>query len=195
VKFIILSLSLLVASVAHAGPAEVVGASVGKMLKILASGGSEASKVSGLCTLARQQVESNTIGAELLGRQFRTLARDQEGVRNFMRLVPSILVSEFYNRLSGLGTDYTVNPNLIAKGSSRVGVQIMVGNKRLVVTANKTTGKVLDVEYRGFSLVNNKKAEYQRDMNAWLNRGGSNSLPVTQLVNSLINSGNLIRCN
>lgn len=190
-KKIILVLSVMMASAAQAGPAEAVSDTIGKMLNILASG-SEATKVSGLCRLARQQIEVVQIGADLLGYQYYNSPTDQNGVRQFVNLVPSIIVSEFYGRLSGLGTAYTVNPNLLPKGSSRVGVQVTVGNTRLIVTANKTTGKVLDVEYMGISLVLHKKAEFEPALRASATKGG---LPVTELVSSLINSGNLVRCN
>lgn len=190
-KNIILALSLFVASAAHAGPAEAVSDTIGKMLNILASG-SDGAKVSGLCSLARQKIEVVQIGADLLGYQYYNSPNDQDGVRKFVNLVPSIIVSEFYGRLNGLGTAYSVNPTLIPKGSSRVGVQVTVGNTRLVVTANRTTGKVLDVEYMGVSLVLHKKAEYERSLRASAAAGG---LPVTELVSSLINSGTLVRCN
>ncbi|MBX3021959.1 MAG: ABC transporter substrate-binding protein [Bdellovibrionales bacterium] len=191
-RTIVLCVSLLFSSVVYAGPVESVGVAIGKVLQVMQNP-SDSARATGLCQLARTYVDSQTIGADLLGRQYMTLPNDQDGVRQFMALVPSIIVSEFYDRLDGLGTEYTVNPNLIPKGSSRVGVQVTVGSKRLTVTANRGNNKVLDVEYMGISMVNNKRFEYQRDLQRWL--GGGNPKPVTQLVNSLINSRALIRCN
>lgn len=188
-KQIILALSLLVGTSAFAGPVESVDRAVGKLLEAVQIS-NPSSRAAALCSLARGNVDSPTISNDLLG-NYRNSPNDSTGVQNFRNLVPSIIVSEFYNRLSGLGTAYTVNPNTVPKGSGRIGVIVNVGSRRLTVTVNSANNRVLDVEYIGISLVKHKRAEYQRDLNAWASTGK----PVSKLVESLINSGNLIRCN
>lgn len=191
-KSLILVLSLFAAAAAHAGPAESVSATVGQLLQVLQNSDNGA-RARGLCSLARAKVDSPTIAGDLLGRQYSSYPTDPNGPRQFVALVPSIIVSEFYNRLDGLGTQYSVSPNLIPKGSSRVGVSVNVGGTTLVVTVSKASHKVLDVQWRGISLVQNKKGEYQRALSSYA--GNGDKTPVSSLVGNLINGGRLIRCN
>jgi ABC-type transporter MlaC component len=126
-----------------------------------------------------------------LGRQWR--AADAAGSNQFLDLVPSIIVSEFFGRLSNVGNvSPVVDPNLVPKGSTRAGVRTQIGRMNLLITVNKANSKIYDVEYMGHSLMNDKRNEFQRSLSGFQQRGPQ---PVAALVNYLINSGKLVKCN
>jgi ABC-type transporter MlaC component len=193
-KSILLALAMSFTTSAFAGPVETVGDTVSRLLTVLQNK-SNSVKVSGMCQLIRARVDVQVIAQDLLGRQFGTLARDAAGIRNFTALVPSIIVTEFYGRLADSGTGFNVDPRPVPKGSNRTGVRVMIGGSQFVITVNRANNKIVDVEWRGISLVNRKKDDYQRALMVYFNRDNLHSLPVSELVRSLINAGDLIRCN
>ncbi len=165
---------------------------VAKLLQI-ATIPHDGQRVRGLCALTLERVDHASIGNELLGRQFANLQRDGQGIDQFMAVVPSIIVNEFFQTLKGLGTQFEVLGET-PKGSSKVGVRVRVRHLDLTISVNRMSFKVLDVEWRNVSLIGKKKFEFQRDLMAYWNQDRQNSLPVTRLVEQLMNS-KMVRCN
>lgn len=156
----------------------------------------QAQRVQQMCQLIRASVDLPTISDELLGSNFSTMDRDRAGISNFNQLMPSILVSQLYSLVSDkAGSPYHVNPAPLPKGSGRVGYNVMIGNSQLTVTISKRNNKILDAEAAGFSLVKVMRDEYQRDLQIFWDKDNFHSLPVSDLVKQLVNSGKLIRCN
>lgn len=171
-----------------AGPAEAVNSTVSKMLTIL-KGTNERAKISALCGLVRADVDTATIGSELLGRNFGTLERDAAGIKKFKALVPSIIMDQFYSLLEDKGgADFSVN-GTVPKGSSRVGVKITIDGTNFVVTVLKSNNKVVDVEWNNISLIAMKRDEFQRDLEIYWNTNNFTSLPVSELAKDLENKG------
>jgi ABC-type transporter MlaC component len=193
-KALALIFSFVFSLSAFANPTEAVSTTVGQLLTVLQNKSAPA-RVRGLCRIVNARVDIPTIGTDLLGPHFSRLTQDVEGIRNFRAILPSVIVTEFADQLSDEGTSFKVVSALIPKGSGRVGVRVNIGTSSFVVTVNKANEKVLDVEWRGISLVKTKRQKFQYQMQAAWERDPAHSKPISQLVNSLINSGDLIRCN
>lgn len=183
------------AASAQSTPAESLKAAVAQLTAI-GQMPDLSQRVSGLCSLANQYVDLPVLAQDLLGPSFGSTARDSAGVANFNALVPSIMVSDFYQLVnSEAGAKYWVDTTIaLPKGSNRVGYKTYFGNTALVITMSKITLKIVDAEWNNISLVKKKRDEYQKIMQEALNRD-PNALPVTTLVNQILASGNVVRCN
>lgn len=193
-KSILLSLTLLFSATAVAGPADAVSSTVGQLLTVLQNKNAPA-RIQGMCQIVRARTDLNGITNDLLGTRFAHMAQDAQGINAFRALLPSVIVTEFASQLSDVGTQYTVNPVLVPKGSDRVGVRVNIGSTPLTITVSRANNKVLDVEWRGVSLMQTKRQKYQQRLIQSWQPDPDHSKPVTDLVNYLINTGNLIRCN
>lgn len=191
---ILFSLPFTFASVSHAQattPADALKAAVDQ-LSVLGNTPDEAQRTQGLCTLAQQVIDAEAIGVDLLG-SYANLASDADGIAAFKALVPTIIVSDFATLLAdNLGQKYWVDTtDSIPKGSTRIGYPVYLGSTKLVVTMSKSTSKIVDAEWNNISLVKKKRETYQKT----LSRDPNNPKPVTALVNEIVGSGNLLRCN
>lgn len=195
IKALVLGLVLSFQSFAFADAAsDAVANDVKKISGILLLG-SEAAKASALCQVVRSRVDIATVSRQWLG-TYAKLTSDADGVRNFTALVPAILVTDVYDLIAGqTGQPYDVSPNSVPRGSSRVGVTVSWGSKTLVVSVNKASLKLLDIQWNSYSLVNRKTGNFQSRLQALYKQGGANSQPVTALIKELIQSGKLVRCN
>ncbi len=184
---------ILVASAnVHAGPIEVVNATVGRLLQILQVS-SEGTKARQMCSLVHAQVDNQTIGLDLLGRQF-AKSDDVQGINQFMALVPSIIVSEFFETLSKVKSfEYDVINTLLPMGSTRVGVKTIVSGTPVVLTLSKSTLLIQDVSWNTLSLIKSRKRPIQAKLLEQSKRGVKS--PVGEVAKSLVRSGELIRCN
>ena len=192
-KFIIVLL-FTISSSAFAGPRESVDQTIGQLLEILKDG-NEHSKTAKLCSLVRHRVDTSTIGSELLGSFFGKLGRDRNGIARFKALVPSIIFDQFYGLLNGKGGRSYVVTDTVPKGSSRVGVRVIIGGKtRLTITVSKTSLRVLDVEYGGRSMIRTKQAEIAAELRRYYKVNEATSLPISRLVDQLVRKG-ITRCN
>lgn len=185
-KKIALALAFAFSGIAYAGPAESVSDTVSKMLDIL-KGANENTKIAQLCSLVKGDIDTNTIGSQLLG-TFQHVD-DADGVVSFKKLVPSIIMDQFYGLLHSKGGAKFDIQGTVPKGSSKVGVKVAVDGTVFVVTVLKANNKIVDVEWNGFSLVNTKRDEFQRELN-----GLHTNKPVTALVQKLTNNG-VNKCN
>jgi hypothetical protein len=152
-------------------------------------------RVNALCTLVKANVDLPAISSTLLGSTFSTLNRDSAGIAQFNALMPSIIVTAFYSLVSDkAGASFTVNPTPVPKGSARVGYQVNINGLVITVDVSKRSGKIVDAEGFNISLVSNKRDTFQRVLQQSWDQDNARSLPVTDLVKSLIASGDLIRC-
>ncbi len=179
---------LLLSLTAFAGPQETVSNTVGKLMNIIA-GTNENKKISQLCALVRSDLDSGAIGNDLLGGVFSKLERDRAGIDAFKKLVPSIIVDQFYDILHDKGGSKWSVGGTVAKGSARVGVRVDIDGSDFVITVLKSSNKIVDVEYRGFSLVKTKGSDFQRDLQDFYRTNRSSSLPVSELVKQLNGRG------
>lgn len=187
-KTILLVTALLISSSAWAEPQAAVRDTMTRLLKIVA-GTNEQEKISKMCSLARTDLDLNAISDDLLGRFFATLPRDQQGVRAFRALVPSIIMDQFYGLLADKGNaSFSVN-GTVPKGTSRIGVRITVAKANFVVVVQKANDKIVDVEYMGFSMVQTKANDYQGQLRREYSKNTETSLPVTALVRTLKSQG------
>jgi len=182
IKKSILAIAFAFQSVAFAGPTEAVSTTIGKMLDILRSG-NERAKISQLCTLVRTDVDTATIGIQLLG-NFARIHEDAEGVNRFKAIVPSIIMDQFYGLLHDKGgARYTIL-GTVPKGSARVGVKTNVAGTVFVITVLRSNNKIVDVEWNNYSLVNTKRDEFQRDLASF-----HTNKPVSALVDRMNHQG------
>jgi ABC-type transporter MlaC component len=178
-----------------ATPNEALSETIKNLMTIIQVN-NQTQRVAQLCRLVRNSVDLAAISNELLGQNFSTMARDASGIKQFNALMPSIIVTDFYGAVSDkAGAAYSVDSTPIAKGSSKVGYRVNVGGTVLTITVSKKNSKILDVEWNNFSLIQTKRDAFQRDLQNYWNTDNFHSLPVTELVKQLINSGSLIRCN
>jgi ABC-type transporter MlaC component len=187
-KTIVLLTALLFATQAYATPEQSVSDTISKLLAAV-DGGNDQTKISKLCSLAKSELDTGTIGNDLLGGFFSKLQRDADGISKFKKLVPSIVVDQFYDLLNNKGGKEFTIKGRVAKGSSRIGVLVQIGNARFTITVLKSNEKVVDVEYQGFSLVKNKSRDLQGDLQAFYSRNRETSLPVSDLVAKLTSRG------
>lgn len=193
-KKLCLALSTLVSglifgSLSFAGPVEAVTDTATQLISILniSNPGTRASR---MCQLVKSRVDVAHLGTDLIGRQY--VIKDPAGAAQFQKLVPSVIVSEFFDKLTNVGNAKpVVDPNFIPRGSTRLGVRVNLGGLNLVLTIDKASYRVYDVEYRGVSLVQRKRSQFASDLTYFSARGPA---PVADLVNKLINSGALVRC-
>jgi ABC-type transporter MlaC component len=181
-KRTLIALALILQPLAHANPTESVSSTIGKLMTILA-GANEVQKVSQLCRLVRSDLETASIGLNLLG-TFQHLSTDAEGVRDFKALVPSIIMDQFYGLLNDKGGSEFSIGGTVPKGSGRVGVKVVIAGSNFIVTVLRSNNKIVDVEWNNYSLVNTKRDEFQRDLS-----GFHTDKPVSALVNRLNNNG------
>lgn len=87
---------------------------------------------------------------------------------------------------------YSVSDNPVPRGSARVGYRVQWNTKDLIVTLNKATQKIMDVEWNGASLVDHKRKQFQKTIQD-ADRSGSKT-PVADLVKKLVNSGEIVKC-
>jgi len=152
-------------------------------------------KYSALCDLVKADIDLPTISGEILGQQFSTLTRDQAGIDQFNALMPSIVVTTFYSLVSDkAGQASSVNPSPVPKGSERVGYRVTIGGTTITVTLLKSNNKIVDADWAGISVVKMKERNLQNQLQQYYGADPANSLPVSQLVQSLQNDKNLIRC-
>lgn len=185
-KSIIFAFAFVFTSSAFATPESAVSDTITKLMDAV-SGGNESTKIASLCQLAKSKLDTSVIGQDLLGGFFSKLERDADGIAKFKKLVPSIVVDQFHNLVKGKNS-FTIKGR-VAKGSSRVGVLVEIGNKRYTITVMKSNEKVVDVEHSGFSLVKNKARDFQNDLQALYATNRESSLPVTALVDGLVRRG------
>ena len=152
-------------------------------------------RVQGLCSLANSYVDLPVLAQALLGTFSRT-ANDPQGIANFNALVPSLMVSDFYTLVNNnAGEKYWVDTLVqLPRGSNRVGYKTYFGSTALVITMSKSSLKIVDAEWNNISLVNKKRDEYQKVMQEAVNANPS-AQPVTTLVNQILATGNVVRCN
>jgi ABC-type transporter MlaC component len=181
-KLTLLAVAIAFQSVAYAGPAESVSRTIGKLMNILA-GANERQKVAQLCTLVKADLETSSIGLNLLG-TFQHMSTDAEGIRDFKGLVPSIIMDQFYGLLNDKGGSEFTLGGTVPKGSGRVGVKVVIAGSNFIVTVLRSNNKIVDVEWNNYSLVNTKRDEFQRDL-----AGFHTDKPVSALVDRLNNSG------
>lgn len=187
-KSIVLAFAFAFASPAFATPETAVSNTMTKLLAAVSSGNQQA-KIAKLCRLAKSDLDTSVIGGDLLGGFFSKLKRDADGIAKFKKLVPSVVVDQFYDLLVDRGGASFTIKGRVAKGSARVGVLVDIRGKRFTITVLKSNEKVVDVEYNGFSLVKNKGRDLQNDLQAFYARNRESSLPVTDLVDGLIKRG------
>lgn len=181
-KLVLVSL-IAFSGMASAVPAESVRSTVDRLLTILQEPNQQ-SKVSQLCALVKSDVDNSAIGGVLLGNY--SASDDAEGIKNFKAAVPSIIMDQFYSLLANKGgAEFTIG-GTVPKGKDKVGVIVVVEGFKLVVTVNKSDDKVLDVELGTMSLVNIKRDEMQRELDAYAQ---ANPKPVSALVDKLDRDG------
>ena len=187
-KSIILALTFIFSAPVFATPEAAVSDTVTKLLAAV-NGGNQQAKIANLCRLAKSELDTAVVGGDLLGGFFFKLQRDAGGIAKFKKMVPSIIVDQFYDLLADKGGSSFTIKGKVAKGSARVGVLVDIGRTRFTITVLKSNEKVVDVEYNGFSLVKNRGRDLQNDLQAFYARNRESSLPVTDLVDGLIKRG------
>lgn len=193
VKLSILLAIIAVTFTANASgdPITTVDQTVGRLLQALQTS-NEGQKVRQLCSIVNRDVDTQAIGFEILGRQF-AKSGDESGIRLFMALVPSIIVSEFYNTLVKVKTfEYTIETALLPQGSSKVGVKSIISGVPVVITLDKARLLIQDVSWNGLSLIQSRKTPIQAQLAAQKALGATS--PVGSTAKSLVQSGDLIRC-
>lgn len=177
-------ITLLVAfqSVAFAGPAESVSETVREMLQILRET-NQHTKISQLCGLVKSDVDNSVVGATLLG-PYANLNTDAQGVKNFQKLVPSIIMDQFYEILHDKAHATYEILGTVPKGAGRMGVKTKIDGRTYVITVLTANNKVVDVEWNAISLIKVKRQEFTRRL-----RQFNNDKPVSSLVDALNNEG------
>lgn len=137
-----------------------------------------------LCGLLERKLQNDEIAGVWLG-QYQNIATDQSGVREFQRLIPSIVMTKLMQGLgsSQISGSVTVDESSTDKGNGvyEVSVSIDTGEKTYTGTAvmkNKANVfRLMDGRYMGFSVVDYLKSEYQDYL---AEEGGTT--PVTGMV-------------
>lgn len=190
---ILLSLPLLAQAQT---PADSLKAAVAELTK-LGNTADQGARVSGLCKLAFQSIDLPVVAQHLLGSTFSKMTRDTQGLTSFSALAPSLIISDFYQLLTEqAGKNFWVDTTTPQpRGSGRVGYKTYFGSTMLVVVMSKTTLKIVDAEWNNISLVDRKRDDYQAILQAEWNKNRETSMPVNALVEQILASGNVVRCN
>jgi ABC-type transporter MlaC component len=155
-----------------------------------------------MCSLLKSKVHSGHISASWLG-NFRNLARDQAAVRQFTRMVPSILITKLIQALGGgeVSGSFFVDDNATSKGNGVYSVRVTVdtGSKSYTGRAIVHDGgggkfRLMDVEYMGFSGVNMTKREFQDVLQDEYAKSPTKSMPVTALVDYVRGQSDYQQC-
>ncbi len=171
---------------------------VTKMDGVLAGKGDAASKAKAMCAIFKNTASSGYIGGIWLG-NYRTLASDQAGVKAFVAMIPSLIMTKAMPNLSGATAgSIIVSPQATERkpGLWAVAIKATSGGKTYnataVVRAINGTMQLIDGEYLGFSGVNYFKGDYQKlfDDAARTNA----STPVSQVVNDLMSDKDYVNC-
>lgn len=148
----------------------------------------------GMCNLANDALGLKVMGAEVLGNFAKgdVAKTDKEGIKDFMALVSSVIVSRFHDDLVKAG-DWKYEPLNGGgnKGPDRVAVRMKVNGLDMNFVISKETADVVDVTMFGESLIN----QYKRDFQGRLRElAKTTDRPVTVLVSQLRESLTIL-CN
>ncbi len=180
------------ASASYTSAPEAVSADARRLSEILKIT-SQKTKMAQMCNLIEVRADLSRVASQILG-DFSKIASDQEGVERFGDLIGSILATEFEDILGAgsKGAHYTVSNKASNRGSGTLGVKVQWGGKQLEVLVNRFGFKITDVLWTSLSLVKDLRGEYQAKIKSFRNKGSQT--PVSDLVDSLIASGNIVRC-
>jgi ABC-type transporter MlaC component len=170
-----------------------------KVERILAGKGDASSKLRPLCALMRNSVYLGYIGGVWLGK-YAQYATDQQGVAEFMKLLPSILANQVMEKMDGNTTgSVDVRAGAADRGSGVFAVDVTVHTNN----GNPYSGKaivhfadgrytVMDGEYFNFSGVRYLARDYQRKLKAA--QAKNPTQPVSQVVQDIANVEGFVRC-
>jgi ABC-type transporter MlaC component len=173
-------------------------AAVTKLDGVLAGKGDAASKANAMCAIFKDTVSSGYIGGIWLG-NYRTLASDQAGVKAFVAMVPSLVMTKAMPNISGATAgSIVVSPQATERkpGLWAVAIKATTGGKTYNATAIvrevNGTMRLIDGEYLGFSGVNYFKNDYKKLFDD-ASRTNS-STPVSQVVHDLMSDKDYVNC-
>lgn len=171
---------------------------VTKLDGVLAGKGDAASKANAMCAIFKDTVSSGYIGGIWLG-NYRTLASDQAGVKAFVAMVPSLVMTKAMPNISGATAgSIVVSPQATERkpGLWAVAIKATTGGKTYNATAIvrevNGTMRLIDGEYLGFSGVNYFKNDYKKLFDD-ASRTNS-STPVSQVVHDLMSDKDYVNC-
>lgn len=162
----------------------------------------ESDRTNQMCGLLRESLGTWEISTAWLGR-YNTLTRDQAGIDQFRKMVPSILMTKAVPLLGTGGSGGTFVVDELSKqrseGVFEIGINVTNSGKvyraLAIVTVLDTEELVItDVEYNNYSAVGYQGREFTRFLDREYNKDPNNSLPVTALVNHISNQDDYIGC-
>lgn len=157
-------------------------------------------KVKQMCSIFKRRMALSHVSNAWLGR-YASLERDQAGVREFRKMMPSLLVTQFYPALGmAEGGTFTVDPNARDKGNGRFEVPVKVRANGRNISATAIIGtysgeyKLVDVKAFGMSAVNYIGKDYKERLDEEYRLDPQSSLPVSAVVEQVKGSENYIAC-
>jgi len=202
-KGFILSLALFVSSSAFANvhPAsDFVAKTLTKAMKILDLKSDE-QRARQMCTVFKQTMALSHVGSAWLG-SYANLKRDQAGVRQFQKQMPSIMVTQLFPALGIVeGGTFRVNPKATDLGNGRYQVAVTVKttdgktyNVRGKVGTHSGKLLLMDVSAMGISAVGYIGKDFKNRFDDEYAQDPQNSLPVSAVLSQIMSSEDFIRC-
>lgn len=166
----------------------------------------EAGRVANSCSAVQGATGSPIVGYHWLG-EFTRLIHERPAIFQFYALVPSIIVSRFFEQAGN--TDPIAFEFDSADGStprqndlwalSAVAMDVRrspFGQARALVIVNHGGGglSIVDLEWEGRSLVDEMGAEYRRFMRAEYEKDPVRSRPITALIQKITSARGFVRC-
>lgn len=162
----------------------------------------ESDRTNQMCELLRERLGTWEISTAWLGR-YNSLTRDQAGIDQFRKMVPSILMTKAVPLLGtgGSGGTFVVDETSKqrSEGVFEIGINVTNSGKvyraLAIVTLLDTEELVItDVEYNTYSAVGYQGREFTRFLDREYNKDPGHSLPVTALVNHITSQDDYIGC-
>ncbi len=162
---------------------------------------SGSNRLSGLCSLLNQKVSTSYISSAWLG-QYQNLAREANAVRQFRRMIPSLILTKAFagNTGGSVSGSFSVGEQARDRGNGRYGVSITVNtggrtyNGTIVVQKTKSGMRMIDGEYMGYSAVKYIGRDYRQILDAEYKKNPNASMPVTALINEVKSDSTYIAC-
>lgn len=154
-------------------------------------------KVSQMCSIFKARMALSSISNQWLGR-YAGISTDQDGVKAFRKIMPSLLVTQFSPILGNFeGGVFHVGPNPRPVGSGRFEVDVTVDadktyNVKALVAQTKSAFVLYDVKAYGMSAVGHMAKEYKKRFDEEMKYNPTR--PVSNVVDQIKNSVDYVNC-